>query len=165
MGLRLRWWCRRWKWRRKTAIPTHKHPTQFVFCAIRVVFVLEIVWIEKFVGIVWIEKFVSWFWKDGEDGLSSNWWWYEDGGIVYQKKKKMVGLSFGQWWYEWWYSLPKKEKEKKDGGMKMEEWSSSHWWREPLQVVSKGALVWCCSDSGSHVCVFNYQNAMKTQFW
>ena len=23
------------------------------------------------------------------------------------------------------------------GGMKMEEWSGSHWWREPLQVVPK----------------------------
>ena len=32
--------------------------------------ILEIVWIENFMGIVWIEKFVSWFWKNGEDGGS-----------------------------------------------------------------------------------------------
>ena len=40
MGLRLKWWCWQWKWRRKTAIPIHKHPTQFVFCVVGVVFVL-----------------------------------------------------------------------------------------------------------------------------
>ena len=111
--------------------------------------------------IVWIEKSVSWFWKDGEDGGSELqsvvvWrWWYSlpkkkkrwrvwapiSGGIVYQKKKK------------------------EDGGMKIEEWFGSNWWREPLQVLSKVALLWSCSDCGSHVCVFNYQNAMKTLFW
>ena len=137
MGLRLRWWCWWWKLRRKLAIPTHKHPTRFVFCAVGVVFVLG--W-----GLFWrLFELKSLFLDFGRMekmvGLSSDRWWYGDGGIVYQKKK--------------------------DGGMKMEEWSGSHWWREPLQVVSKGALLWSCSDRGSHVCVFNYQNAIKTQFW
>ena len=99
-------------------------------------------------------------------GLSSDRWWYENGGIVYKRKKKDGGSELRSMViWRWWYSLPKKKRKKEDGGMKTEEWSSSHWWREPLHVVSKGALVWCCSDRGSHVCVFNYQNTMKTQFW
>ena len=81
-------------------------------------------------------------------GLSSDRWWYGDNGIVYPKKKER-----------------KEEEEEEDGGMKMEEWSGSHWWRKPLQVVSKGVLVWLCTDNGSHACVFNYKNAMETEFW
>ena len=87
IGLRLRWWCQWWKWRRKTAIPTHKHPTRFVFCAVGVVFVLEIVWIEKFVGIVcgyclnWKVCFlILEEWR--------RWWVWADGGVVYPKKTK-----------------------------------------------------------------------------
>ena len=137
----------------------------------------------KILEIVWIEKFVYWFWrlmgldwddganggvkKDGEDGRSELrsvvvWrWWYS---LPKKKKKKMVGLSSDRWWYEDGGIVYQRKKEE-DGGIKMEEWSCSHWWREPLQVVSKGALLWSCSDRGSHVCVFNYQNAIKTQFW
>ena len=42
--------------------------------------ILEIVWIENFVGIVWIEKFVSWFWR--LMGLRLRWWyqrWSQEG--------------------------------------------------------------------------------------
>ena len=28
----------------------------------------------------------------------------------------------------------------------------------------KQRLVWLCIDSGSHACVFNYENAMETEF-
>ena len=43
--------------------------------------ILEIVWIENFVGIVWIEKFISWFWR--LMGLRLRWWcqrWSQEGG-------------------------------------------------------------------------------------
>ena len=47
--------------------------------------ILEIVWIEKFVGIVWIEKFISW--KVCFAGVGKKWkkeW--RNGGSVLKKK-------------------------------------------------------------------------------
>ena len=125
MGLRLRWWCWWWKLRRKLAIPTHKHPTQFVFCAVGVVFVLG--W-----GLFWrLFELKSLFLDFGRMekmvGLSSNRWWYEDGGIVYQKKKKKDD-GFKLWSvvvWRWWYSLPKK---KKDGGFELRSVVVWRWW-------------------------------------
>ena len=79
MGIRLRWWCWWWKLRRKLAIPTHKHPTRFVFCAVGVVFVLG--W--GFFGdcLNWKVCFlILEEWR--------RWWVWADGGVVYPKKTK-----------------------------------------------------------------------------
>ena len=56
-------------------------------------FVLEIVWIEKFVGTVWIESLFLDFGRIEKMVV----WASIGGGIVYQKKKKKKKK---RWWYE-----------------------------------------------------------------